>query len=68
MACCEELATCPYRGEARDGIGSGRRVSGYKGRLVVAFAVISECVLIVGVFYGGRDYEAVLTEPEVAPE
>ena len=68
MAFCEELATLPYRGKARDDIGSGLRVIGYKRRLVVAFAVISECVLIVGVFYGGRDYEAVLTEPEVAPE
>ena len=45
MAFCEELATFPYRGKARDDIGSGLRVIGYKRRLVVAFAVISECVL-----------------------
>ena len=56
IAFCEELATFPYRGKARDDIGSGLQVIGYKRRLVVAFAVISECVLIVGVFYGGRDY------------
>jgi hypothetical protein len=25
-------------------------------------------VLVVGIFYGGRDYEAVLAEPEIASE
>jgi hypothetical protein len=32
--------------------------------VVIAFTVIGQDVLIVGVFYGGRDYEAVLTDFE----
>jgi len=27
---------------------------------VIAFAVLGQTVVIVGIFYGGRDYEAVL--------
>jgi hypothetical protein len=27
---------------------------------VIAFAVVGQTVVIVGIFYGGRDYQAVL--------
>ena len=65
---CEELASFPLRGRVRDDIRPGLRVTGYRRRVVVAFAVINQGVLVVGIFYGGRDYEPVLTEPEMAPE
>ena len=68
VAFCEELATFPHRGRARDDIRPGLRTIGYRRRVLVAFSVISQGLLIVGVFYGGQDYEAVLTEPEVASE
>jgi hypothetical protein len=29
---------------------------------------LDQTVAIIGVFYGGRDYEAVLSDPEVASE
>ena len=31
-------------------------------RAVIAFAVDAELVSIVGVFYGGQDYETILTD------
>lgn len=65
---CEELATFPHRSRARDDIRPGLRTIGYRRRVVVAFAVINQIMLIVGVFYDGRDYAALLTEPEVASE
>ena len=65
---CEGLATFPHRGRARDDIRPGLRTIGYRRRVVIAFAVIGQDVLIVGVFYGGRDYEAVLSESEVASD
>lgn len=68
VAFCEELATFPQRGRARDDIRPGLRTIGFRRRVVVAFAVRSQAVLIVGVFYGGRDYEAVLSRPDVASE
>ena len=63
VTCCEGLATFPHQGRARDDIRRGLRIIGYRRRVVVAFAVTGQAVLIVGVFYGGRDYEAVLAEP-----
>lgn len=59
---CEGLATFSVVGRARDDIRPGLRVVGYRRRVVVAFTVIGQSVVIVGIFYGGRDYEAVLTE------
>lgn len=29
---------------------------------MIAFAVLEEVVAIIGIFYGGRDYESILAE------
>ncbi len=60
VAFCEDLGAFPHRGRARDDIRSGLRTIGFKRRVVIAFAVLGQTVVIVGIFYGGRDYEAVL--------
>lgn len=60
VAFCEELATFPRRGRPRDDIRQGLRTIGFRRRVVVAFVVFGRTVTIVGVFYGGRDYEAAL--------
>ena len=59
---CESLATLPHRGTKRDDIRPGLRITNYKRRAVIAFEVddTSRTVSILGVFYGGRDYEAIL--------
>jgi plasmid stabilization system protein ParE len=57
---CEGLHTFPHRSTPRDDIRPGLRVTNYKGRCAIAFAVASETVSIIGVFYGGQDYEALL--------
>ncbi len=51
---------------ARDHIRPGPPIIGYRRRVVIAFLVLAEVVVIVGIFYGGRDCEAVLAEPEEA--
>jgi toxin ParE1/3/4 len=38
----------------------GLRITNYKKRAVIAFDVGQEFVSIIGVFYGGQDYETVL--------
>jgi plasmid stabilization system protein ParE len=68
VAFCEELAMFPHRGKARDDIRPGLRTVGFRRRVVVAFAVLDRDVVIVGVFYGGRDYEAELGGSETASE
>lgn len=35
-------------------------MTNYKGGTVIAFAVIGEVVYVIGIFYGGQDYETVL--------
>lgn len=59
---CAGLSHFPYRGTARDEIRPGLRIIGYKKRVVIAFAVLDDTVAILGLFYGGRDYEAILAE------
>ena len=54
---CEGLHTFPLRGTCRDDIRNGLRISHYKKRDGIAFFVDSELVSIIGVFYGGQDYE-----------
>jgi plasmid stabilization system protein ParE len=57
VAYCEGLNTFPHRGTCRDDIRQGLRVTNYKGRTVIAYDVTAELVSIIGVFYGGQDYE-----------
>ena len=55
---CNGLSTFPLRGTQRDDLLSGLRVTGFERRVTIAFIVTAEEVLIEGIFYGGRDFEA----------
>lgn len=59
---CETLDTFPLRGATRDDIRPGLRVTNYKGRTVIAFDVDAQQVSIIGVFYGGQDYQTALQD------
>jgi plasmid stabilization system protein ParE len=50
----------------RDDIRPGLRVTNYKGRTVIAFNVEADQVFILGLFYGGQDYENVLQDDDQA--
>ncbi|MCR4304556.1 MAG: type II toxin-antitoxin system RelE/ParE family toxin [Gallionella sp.] len=54
---CEGLHTFPLRGTCRDDIRPGLRITNYKKRAIIAFDVDAKLVSIIGVFYGGQDYE-----------
>jgi len=54
---CHSLQVSPLRGKARDDIRPGLRVTHYKKRTIIAYAVIANSVSILGVFYGGQNYE-----------
>ena len=62
MRYCESLCTFPHRGTMRDDIRPGLRITHYKKRTVIAFDVEADQVAILGVFYGGQDYEALLQD------
>ena len=60
VAHCEDLREFPRRAIKRDDIRPGLHITHYMGRAVIAFTVDAERVSILGVFYGGRDYETIL--------
>jgi len=45
----------------RDDIRQGLRFVGFRRRVTIAFGIGQDVVEIVGIFYGGQDYEAVLS-------
>ena len=63
VAHCEGLAVFPHRGTMRDDIRPGLRTSSYKKRAVIATFVDDEAeqITILGVFYGGQDYDTILS-------
>ena len=63
VAHCEGLAVFPHRGTLRDDIRPGLRTSSYRKRAVIATFVDDEAqqVTILGVFYGGQDYDTILS-------
>ena len=61
---CNGLKVSPRRGTLRDDIRPGLRVTNYKKRTVIAYTVVANLISILGVFYGGQDYETVLEAME----
>ncbi len=63
VATCEGLALFPLRGVPREDIRPGLRVTHHKGRTLIAYAVDNDTrtVSVLGIFYGGQDYEAALS-------
>ena len=59
---CEGLKTFPMRGARRDDIRPGLRVFGFRRRVSIAFEVTGEVVTILGIFYGGQNFEAAFKE------
>lgn len=58
--CCERLAHFPRRGTRRDDIRPCLRTVGFRRRVTIAFTVSTNTVTILGVYYGGRDFETSL--------
>jgi toxin ParE1/3/4 len=58
---CESFADFAHRGTSRDDLRPGLRTVGFRKRVVIAFAVINETAAIIGIFYGGRDHERLLS-------
>jgi plasmid stabilization system protein ParE len=59
---CESLRNLPHRGTRRDNIRAGLRTIGFRRRVTIAFEVTGSVVTILGVFYGGRDFEKMFEE------
>lgn len=67
VAYCETFETFPERGTQRDDLLPGLRTIGYRRRVTVAYRVdtLSKMVVILGVFYGGQDFEAEMAQGDL---
>ena len=56
-AFCEKMDIASERGTRRDDLRTALRVIGFERRVSIAFVVEAEAVVILRIFYGGRDWE-----------
>jgi plasmid stabilization system protein ParE len=61
---CLAFSTFPHRGTLNDDIRPGIRIIGYRKRATIAFEVTGDTVNVLGVYYGGQDYEADLRDDQ----
>lgn len=54
------LSDFPKRGTPRDDLRPGLRTLAWRRRVTIAFVVEEAEVVVIGVFYGGRDFETLL--------
>ena len=61
---CEDLSLFPERGAKRDDIHKNLRVMGLDKNAIAVFKIKEEkqTVIIVNIFYGGQDYETIMSE------
>jgi toxin ParE1/3/4 len=62
-AWCETLLTFPEAGRRRDDLRTGVRILAFEWRVVIAYMILPSGDIEIGrVFYGGRNYEALMYE------
>jgi toxin ParE1/3/4 len=61
-ASCDKVGNAPNGGRARDDIFPGLRMVPFEHSAVILYVVETERVLIKNIFYGGRDYEALMRQ------
>lgn len=62
-AAFEKLKAFPEIGRPRDDLRPGARILGFERRIVIVYLVLPSGDIEIGrVFYGGRDYEALIMD------
>ncbi|MBZ9882286.1 type II toxin-antitoxin system RelE/ParE family toxin [Mesorhizobium sp. CA10] len=59
---CRSIGNAPRRGRSRDDIAPGLRTVPFEHSAVITYVVESDVVLILNIFYGGRDYETLMRD------
>jgi toxin ParE1/3/4 len=57
---CETLAEFPLKGRARDDLKQGVRTLPFERIAVITYRVLPDKVEVLNIFYGGRDWEAIV--------
>ncbi len=61
---CESLDAFPMKGRARDDLQPGVRILPFERTAIIAYRILVDTVEVINIFYGGRDYEALLRDDE----
>ncbi|WP_070153866.1 type II toxin-antitoxin system RelE/ParE family toxin [Sphingobium phenoxybenzoativorans] len=56
------LSEFPQRGTPRNDVRPGLRTLAWRRRVTIAFMIEESDVVVIGIFYGGRDFESLLRE------
>ena len=66
---CQDLETAPQRGQQRSDLMENLRVYPLDKKTVAAFVIDEgkQMVSILNIFYGGRDYETIMSAPKTNP-
>ena len=59
---CAGLTLFPLRGTRRDEIRPNLRIINYKKTTIIAFEVGNSVVTVLGIYYGGQDFTAILRD------
>jgi toxin ParE1/3/4 len=58
---CDLLRDSPEQGRARPDLRPGLRVVPYGRSVVIAYQFTSDAIEVVRIFYGGQDYETIMS-------
>lgn len=58
---CETLGEFPMKGRARDDLKQGARILAFERKAVIVYRVMPDEVEVLNIFYGGRDWEAIIS-------
>lgn len=61
---CESIGNAPRGGRSRDKILPGLRAVPFEHSAVIAYVIEGDIIRIINIFYGGRDYEALMRDGE----
>lgn len=56
------LSDYPLMGTPRDDLRQGLRTLAYRRRVTIAYIVEEAAVVVIGVYYGGQDFETLLRD------
>lgn len=59
---CESIGNAPGGGRSRDDIVPGLRTVPFEHSAIITYIVDDDLVRIVNIFYGGRDYETLMSD------
>lgn len=61
---CQKVGDAPRSGRPRDDLRPGLRTVPFEHSAVIAYVIQQDVVWITNIFYGGRDFEALLRDAD----